>query len=130
MTRLCPWCGGPVPLATRRPRIYCSENCRKRAYEDRHRPACVDCGAILGCGVKPGQSARCRDCYDAFRTWSHEVLLSIVEGCWHDGWRHREIAVGVGRDDHGASVSPELAELRKRGRIGYRRPGNAARAAA
>jgi hypothetical protein len=90
----------------------------------------VDCGAILGCGVRPGESERCRDCHDAFRKWRHEVLLSVVEGCWHDGWLQREIAVAIGRVDHGTSVNPQLAELRKQGRIGYRRPGNAARAAA
>jgi hypothetical protein len=118
------------PVGLGRPRIYCSDNCQKRATEDRHRARCEDCGAVLGTGSRWDGFRRCHPCDRAFRRWRHEVLLSIVEGCWHDGWLHREIAVGVGRDDHGTSVNPELAELRKRGRIGYRRPGNAARAAA
>jgi hypothetical protein len=119
----CQRCGDPL---SGRQRMWCSENCRKRACDDRNRAACVDCGEPMGVrsafahNDRPNE--RCRGCEDAMRAAGHEATLMRVVDMYRRGMRMREIASALGWSE-GSKPSKMIDEARKRGLIGYRHRG-------
>jgi hypothetical protein len=89
------------------------------------RRSCPECGSEMGCHGH--RSGHCRSCEAAYRHWRGEVLLSVIEGCWADGWLLREIGAALGRRSANP-VGPEIDELRRRGRVSLRHHGSYAEA--
>jgi hypothetical protein len=127
----CHHCGGelPVPLIVNgRPRLYCSENCRKRATDDRKRASCRQCGKVLSAGSAwngPGHGHQlCRSCEGKRRLAENEEKLVLVERMYKAGASYQEIAIALGWSP--TSKPGELVrQLRQQGRIGYRKPSYA-----
>lgn len=111
--RVCKACGGPLPTLHGN-RRYCSENCRKRLWDARTRgKPCDDCGVWLS----DERLVRCAACRRVKEAERHEATLKAVEELYNAGVPVREIAVRLGRR---TGVGPEMTELRRAGRIGYR----------
>lgn len=78
----CRGCGAPLApsLPGGRPRVWCSERCRKRQYD----LACVSCGGRVD-GTTPGKMANrdepvCRACAGAhYATWTREAIVCCVQ---------------------------------------------------
>lgn len=75
----CEHCNGE--LVGKRPQArYCSERCRKDAYEARHAGTCVDCGTVL----KAVRNERCFPCSAAARKeWTPERICEAIRW-WAD----------------------------------------------
>jgi predicted nucleic acid-binding Zn ribbon protein len=126
--RVCKGCGGSLPTMHGN-RRYCSDNCRKRRWDGQNRwKPCVDCGTE----IRDARRARCRPCFDAERARQHEARLALMAELYNAGVPLREIVAALGRKPQpsgpGASL-PELVELRKAGRVGYRYKAYESRAA-
>jgi predicted nucleic acid-binding Zn ribbon protein len=114
--RVCKACGGPLPT-THPNRKFCSEHCRKRLWDSENRwKPCVDCGTP----ISDDRRARCISCSHAHRADQHEAKLALVEAMYKAGVPVQEIGVRLGRKGGSGTVGPELLQLRKAGRIGYR----------
>lgn len=97
-------------------RRFCSDNCRKRACEDRYRAACADCGGPMGKGSawpSKEQPSRCKACQ--FRAWDRDrnEFGRLVEGLWAEGLPLREIAKRLGISENHLAV--ETDRLRAEG---------------
>lgn len=101
-----------------RKRHWCSDNCRKRAWDREVQPraACRDCGAVL-CppSLRKGYE-RCRPCHFKRVGAEKEEILSFIEWMYNEGRPLREISEEIGWRNTGTY----LDLLRKAGRIGYR----------
>lgn len=96
-------CDEPLEYAGvgRRPK-YHSENCRKRACDDRHRKVCPSCGGLMA--VRSGwsnkeperPSAMCRACYDAAERERVAARDAEIARMWAEGKTLREIGEHFG----------------------------------
>lgn len=124
--RSCKRCGGDIP--PERPRSqWCSNNCRKRECDDKHRAACEDCGAALGPrsgwgNVVGSPRAYCGECWRVREADSHTERVEFVARLYNEGKTTREISAALG---YGAASIPGmlLRDARRRGLIGYRNRG-------
>lgn len=123
---VCLRCGEPVPHGARK---WCSENCRKRASDERHRGQCIDCGAALGSrsgwtNIAKPTKGRCVACDHREKAQRRRERIELVARLYNDGKKYREIAQALG---YGAnSLPPEVVEARKAGLIGRRNRRRAA----
>jgi hypothetical protein len=123
---VCERCSVPIPEGTRgQTRRFCSDNCVKRACEDRKRGTCEDCGATLGLGSEwRSDWKRCIPCHKKHGAVTRRARLEAVAEMYNAGASHREIASALGYGPN--SSPPELTEARRAGLIGYRQKRKAA----
>lgn len=62
----------------------------------------------------------CRPCELALRRAGRAERLDDIEQMWNAGMPIKDIAKVLGRGRYTGAIGPELAELRRLGRIGYR----------
>lgn len=62
----------------------------------------------------------CRTCRYEQERQAHEDKLDDIQQMWEEGLSIKEIAAAIGRRPYNGAVGPEMAELRRRGRISYR----------
>jgi hypothetical protein len=118
----CQRCGAVVPDARNgQTRKWCSENCRKRAADDRARGRCVDCETPLAAGSAWTGGTRCRPCYDQREAAAYEERLQNFVAMYNEGMPLREIARRLGWGEN--SRPPYLTDAHRRGLIGYRHRG-------
>lgn len=126
-------CTNEVPPQLRKagaPKRYCSDNCRKRACDERHRARCIDCNKPLA--PRSGWPAehpndRCRACHREREAKAHRARLEDVAAMFNEGMSMAEIASELG---YGPGVMPkEVTLARQAGLIGYRNRGWEDRAA-
>jgi hypothetical protein len=91
----------------------------RAGVNERHRGACVECGAPLG-ATKWHGVLRCLPCEKARRREEHERLLDRVCDLYRAGKTYVEIAAAMGWK-HRGTASPYVIELRERGRVTPRR---------
>lgn len=133
----CERCGAPVtpkdPSAPGYQARFCSENCRKRACDERNRATCAGCGADMGprSGWKDRNRPRlhCLSCENDRRRAIHDARVERAAALYNAGKSHQEIAEAFG---YGENSTPGvlIRDARRRGLIGYRNRGYANRQAA
>lgn len=121
MTEDCEWCDGPIavkaPSAPGRQRTrFCSDNCRKRSWENMARATCPACGELMGAGTAwASKSTRlCLECERAERSASHDANVQKVARLYNAGMSIKEIGRELGYGEN--SVPGMLVqEARRRG---------------
>lgn len=118
----CQWCGDPL---SGRQRQWCSENCRKRACDDRMRAPCPECGepmSVRSAYRHKGRSQMsCRACCRKREAAAQRARVEDVAEMYREGLSMREIAAELG---YGPNSKPwEVTEARRLGLIGYRNRG-------
>jgi DNA-binding CsgD family transcriptional regulator len=100
--RVCERCSAPIPAGKNRGTRYCSDNCRKRACDDRKRAPCIDCGTPMGCrtawsnNCDPAPRERCMACHRKREKAAHAARLEHVAAMYREGMTMREIARALG----------------------------------
>ena len=113
----CPPCGGEVPPSDRRPRKYCSGNCRKRAWDARNHAACQDCGGEVRHGRRT-----CSECLRTRFQAEKAAQLAKLERLWAEGLSREAIAAEMGWTV--GSLEVRMAHFRAEGAdLPYRRLG-------
>lgn len=119
----CPRCGTFIPSKSKgqpgRARIWCSENCRKRALDDEKRAVCEDCGTVLGTGSGfngANKPKTCRKCLHKRVGTARRAQVEAVAAMYNEGLTMREIAKELG---YGPRSIPgvQLREARRLGLI-------------
>lgn len=120
MTRVCARDGCDKPTKDDYRAKWCSDNCRKRQWDEDHRKRC-ECGVLLAARSDGARCLACRRAADAER---HEALLARVERMWADGMDYAAISAAVGRKylpgGKSCSLASVIHELRQQGRAPYR----------
>lgn len=114
--RLCA-CGADLPARRRK---WCSEDCRKRAWDRANRLTCVDCGGQLAVGVHKdinNPAERCASCDQQRRHDELAARAEMVARLYNEGKSYKEIALALGWSGHPSRL---VREARRRGLIGYR----------
>lgn len=93
----CQRCGGPL---TGRQKQWCSDNCRKRACDNRARGLCIDCGDPLGPRSAWVGTERCRPCRFKREAAAHRLRVEDVAEMYREGMSMREIARTLGYGDN------------------------------
>lgn len=96
---------------------WCSENCRKRHWEQANRPLCPRCGAPMQSAAGRQSTATCRACWIDLIHAQHRSRLERVAAMYRAGLSTREIATRLG---YGPLWPPEITEARRLGLIDYR----------
>lgn len=96
----CARCGASLPDKPAghpgRPRKWCSDNCRKRAWENENdRAPCADCGELMGTRSR-NRSERCRTCHDRREAAARRARLEDVAEMYRSGMPCREMAEQMG----------------------------------
>lgn len=103
----CARCDRPL---TGRQAKWCSENCRKRAWDDSHLSTCVDCGTTIG-----GRSTRCWECDLRERDKRRVERWTRIATLWAEGLTMREMVErGCGRATISA-LGVEMDRMKKAG---------------
>ena len=110
MKRDCEQCGEPFVVKTKTMR-FCSQNCRKRAWDVSHPATCPECGAPMW--KLDRCHTQCRACYEAKRDAATAARDRQLEQLWAEGKRTPEIAEFFGWTRNRVSV--EVAYARRRG---------------
>lgn len=109
----CARCSSPL---TGRQVKWCSEGCRKRAFDEARRTACIVCGSALGEKSSYDATERCHACDAKRRRAELDARVTRVAEMYNAGASTRAIA-----DDLGWTNAGRLIHLaRQRGLIGYR----------
>jgi hypothetical protein len=97
---------------------------RRRQRTPEYRGRCEDCGALKGIGSEKRGYRLCHECETRLRRAQHAALLDRIENMWnHEGMTGKQIAAALGRPAGERSVSTDLQELRRAGRLIARRRG-------
>jgi hypothetical protein len=119
--RDCAYCGEPFEYdesdGRSRKKQVCSEDCRKRLCDHRHRANCVDCGVSLGIRSGWNNAKRCRDCEGTRRLDAVDERAKQIVAWWREGRKGREIA-----DEFGWPVNRFSVEMVRLRELGYDLP--------
>ena len=130
MTRNCVYCGEAFNFnendGRSRAKKTCSENCRKRLCDDKHRATCIDCGSPQAprSGFQRGEKGRpqlrCAECQRKHQAASHYERDQQIVAWWAEGRSMRFIYDQLGWT--AGHLSDEMDRLRAAGHnLPYRR---------